>query len=83
MQPVKIDPSQPGQGIVNIVLAVLSLTEAPEMDIEEAILDADVLGFVVITSIDTENNRFTVLVPSAASLAGRVALTGSIQWQEA
>ncbi|KAG8811709.1 Cleavage polyadenylation factor subunit clp1 [Serendipita sp. 399] len=48
MQPVKIDPSQPGQGIVNIVLAVLSLTEAPEMDIEEAILDADVLGFIVI-----------------------------------
>lgn len=44
--PTRIDPSLPGSGIVNSILAVLSLTEAPSA--EEEIVDADVVGFIVM-----------------------------------
>lgn len=46
MQPVKIDPSQPGSRIVGSILAVSSLVGIPES--EEDIVDADVIGFIVM-----------------------------------
>lgn len=84
MQPVKIDPSQPGSGIVNTMLALLSLTAPsdPTASIDEEIIDSDVIGFIVITSMDMENRKMTVLAPSAANLTGKIALTGSIQWPD-
>ncbi|CCA66691.1 related to Pre-mRNA cleavage complex II protein Clp1 [Serendipita indica DSM 11827] len=50
MQPVKIDPSQPGSGIVNTMLALLSLTAPsdPTASIDEEIIDSDVIGFIVM-----------------------------------
>jgi len=46
MQPIKVDPSQPGSRIVGSILAVSSLVGAP--DSEEDIVDADVIGFIVM-----------------------------------
>ena len=43
---MKIDPSQPGSRIVGSILAVSSLVGVPES--EEDIVDADVIGFVVM-----------------------------------
>jgi len=46
MQPVKVDPSQPGSRIVGSILAVSSLVGIPESG--EDIVDADVIGFIVM-----------------------------------
>jgi hypothetical protein len=46
MKPTKIDPSQPGSRIVNSILAVTTLTEVPQA--EEDIVDADIMGFIVM-----------------------------------
>lgn len=80
MQPVKIDPSQPGARIVGSLLAVSSLVGVPES--EEDIVDADVIGFIVITSMDMEAKKMTVLAPVATGLSGRIVLTGSFEWQD-
>lgn len=45
-QPVRVDPSAPGSGLLNAVLAVLSTT-AKEM-YDEAILDCAILGFLIV-----------------------------------
>ncbi|PVG01138.1 hypothetical protein CPB86DRAFT_773489 [Serendipita vermifera] len=80
MKPTKIDPSQPGSRIVNSILAVTTLTEVPQL--EEDIVDADIMGFIVITAMDMDNKKMTILAPVASSLTGRIAITGSFQWQD-
>jgi polyribonucleotide 5'-hydroxyl-kinase len=34
------------------------------------------------TAMDMENKKMTILAPSASNLTGRIALTGSFQWQD-
>jgi len=83
MQPVKIDPSQPGSGLLNAVLALLA---PPNPDVneryDEEILDLTVAGFLIITSIDMPNRKMTVLSPSQGTLTGRTAIVGSFEWQD-
>jgi len=46
MQPVLVDPSQPGSGLMNGVLALLAPTEGP-MD-DDATVDTEVAGFIMM-----------------------------------
>jgi len=46
LQPVLLDLSQPGSGVVNSYLALLSIEDSHPTD--EGILDADVAGFIVM-----------------------------------
>ncbi|KZT61554.1 cleavage/polyadenylation factor ia subunit Clp1p [Calocera cornea HHB12733] len=88
IQPVLVDPSSPMQQsrLLNGVLALLAPLPAnviqDDLDLAQ-LLDRNVSGFLVITAVDQEQKTLTVLAPSAASLEGRVAMLGSIEWQEA
>ena len=49
MQPVPIDPSQPGSGLLNAVLALLAPQNPDENErYDEEILDLTVSGFLVV-----------------------------------
>jgi len=49
MQPVLIDPSQPGSGLLNAVLAILAPFNTDERErYDEEILDLTVMGFAVM-----------------------------------
>jgi polyribonucleotide 5'-hydroxyl-kinase len=50
MQPVSVDPSQPGSGLLNAVLALLAPASQPEgrEQYDEEILDLPVAGFLVV-----------------------------------
>ncbi|KAF8511121.1 Pre-mRNA cleavage complex II protein Clp1-domain-containing protein [Hysterangium stoloniferum] len=83
MQPVIIDPAQSGSGLLNAVLALLVQPDGGEIEKDdEAILNSDVAGFLVVTAIDTNSRQMTVLSPGPGSLHGRIALVGSLEWQE-
>ncbi|KAH7107704.1 Pre-mRNA cleavage complex II protein Clp1-domain-containing protein [Auriculariales sp. MPI-PUGE-AT-0066] len=84
VEAIPVDPSQPGSGLLNAVLALLSQSE---MDgdgdgHDQQLALHDIAGFVIITSIDITSRKMTVLSPTSGSLAGRVALVGSLEWQE-
>jgi polyribonucleotide 5'-hydroxyl-kinase len=100
MQPVVVDPSHGGSGLLNAVLALLAPVEDGLTD-ETAVLDSDVIGFLIVCvciiflqwfagsswkihsmSIDTTARQMTVLSPGPGSLQGRIALIGSLEWQE-
>ncbi|KAF5373911.1 hypothetical protein D9758_000774 [Tetrapyrgos nigripes] len=83
IQPVLVDPSQPGSGLLNAVLAILAPFNADENErYDEEILDLNVIGFVVVTNLDIALKKMTILSPSQGSLAGKTALIGSYEWQE-
>ncbi|PSS31060.1 hypothetical protein PHLCEN_2v2392 [Hermanssonia centrifuga] len=83
MQPLLVDPAQPGSGLYNAVLALLAPPNPDESErYDEEILDLHVVGFIVVTAIDIPNKRMTVLAPSQGSLAGRIVILGSFEWQE-
>ena len=49
MQPVKIDPSQPGSRLLNAILSVLIPSNPDENErYDEEILDLPVMGFIVV-----------------------------------
>jgi polyribonucleotide 5'-hydroxyl-kinase len=49
MQPVQIDPAQPGSGLLNSVLALLAPPNPDENErYDEEILDLNVVGFLVV-----------------------------------
>jgi polyribonucleotide 5'-hydroxyl-kinase len=49
MQPLLIDPSLPGSGLLNSILAVLGPPAEDEAErYDEEILDLHVLGFIVV-----------------------------------
>jgi len=49
MQPVPVDPSQPGSGLLNAVLAVLAPPNPDENErYDEEILDLTVTGFIIM-----------------------------------
>jgi len=77
LQPILVDPAQPGSGLLNSVLAILSNVEE-----SENIVETDVAGFAVVTALDITARKMTILSPVAGSLAGRKALLGSFEWQE-
>ncbi|KAL0946785.1 hypothetical protein HGRIS_012958 [Hohenbuehelia grisea] len=83
MQPVLVDPSQPGSGLLNAVLALLQPFNPDENErYDEELLDLPVMGFLVVTSIDVPNRKMTILAPNQGSVVGRTALIGSFEWQE-
>jgi len=94
-KPVKIDPSQPGSGLLNTLLAIL--TPIPEKTTlpaaigseskkpsptDEEILARDVAGFVLVNSIDIPHRRMTILAPSPGPPTGRTAIAGTFEWQD-
>ncbi|KAI0672749.1 Pre-mRNA cleavage complex II protein Clp1-domain-containing protein [Trametes maxima] len=83
MQPLLVDPSQPGSGLYNAVLAILAPPNPDESErYDEEVLDLPVVGYVVITAMDMPNKRMTVLSPTQSSLVGRTAIVGSYEWSE-
>ncbi|KAF8590063.1 Clp1-domain-containing protein [Ramaria rubella] len=80
MQPVLVDPAQSGSGLLNAVLALLVPSECAPTD--DMLLDSDVSGFLIVMSVDTNARQMTVLSPGPGSLQGRIALIGSLEWQE-
>ncbi|KAI0647520.1 hypothetical protein C8Q79DRAFT_959857 [Trametes meyenii] len=83
MQPLLVDPSQPGSGLYNAVLAILAPPNPDESErYDEEVLDLPVVGYVVITAVDMPNKRMTVLSPTQSSLVGRTAIVGSYEWSE-
>lgn len=84
MQPIALDPASPGSGMLNAIVALLTLPTHPEeMErYDEEVLDLPVLGFLAVTNIDTHNRRLTILSPSPGTFAGRTAIIGSFEWSE-
>ncbi|PCH37779.1 hypothetical protein WOLCODRAFT_135845 [Wolfiporia cocos MD-104 SS10] len=83
MQPLLVDPAQPGSGLYNAVLALLAPPNPDEAErYDEEVLDLPVVGYLAITALDIPNKRMTVLAPSQGSLVGRTAIVGSFEWQE-
>ncbi|KAL6301804.1 hypothetical protein BKA93DRAFT_795947 [Sparassis latifolia] len=83
MQPLVVDPALPGSGLYNAVLALLAPPNPDESErYDEEVLDLPIVGFTVVTALDIPNKRMTVLAPSQGSLAGRIAVVGSFEWQE-
>ncbi|EJD53335.1 cleavage/polyadenylation factor ia subunit Clp1p, partial [Auricularia subglabra TFB-10046 SS5] len=77
IQPTPVDPSLPGSGLLNAVLALLSPSPSGT---EQTLTDRDVAGFLVVTAIDITGRKMTILAPTTGSLAGRTALVGSLEW---
>ncbi|TFK76189.1 Clp1-domain-containing protein [Pluteus cervinus] len=83
MQPVIIDPSQPGSGLLNSVLGLLAPPNPDENErYDEELLDLTIQGFIVITNLDISKKRMTVLAPNQVSLVGKTAIVGTYEWQE-
>ncbi|KIJ41322.1 hypothetical protein M422DRAFT_48778 [Sphaerobolus stellatus SS14] len=80
MQPVLVDPAQSGSGLLNAVLALLPASDFPLDD--DAIVDSDVVGFIMVASIDIHNKQMTILSPGPGTFQGRTAIIGSLEWQE-
>lgn len=51
-----------------------------EVPYREEIAQREVLGFVVITAVDTLKRKYTILSPSPGKLPSTVAIAGSIEW---
>ncbi|KAG7448081.1 uncharacterized protein BT62DRAFT_930162 [Guyanagaster necrorhizus] len=82
-QPVLVSPSQPGSGLLNAVLALLSPFNPDENErYDEEILDLTVVGFLVITKLDIPQRKMTVLAPNQGSVIGKTAIVGSYEWQD-
>ncbi|KAJ3712227.1 Pre-mRNA cleavage complex II protein Clp1-domain-containing protein [Lentinula raphanica] len=83
MQPVLVDPAQPGSGLLNAILAVLAPYHPdPNERYNEELLDLTVVGFIVVTNLDIPHKKMTVLSPTQGSLVGKTAIVGSFEWQE-
>jgi len=83
MQPVSVDPAQPGSGLLNAVLALLAPPNADEAErYDEEILDLNVTGFLVVTNLDIPHRKMTILAPNQGSVAGKTAILGSFEWQD-
>ncbi|KAG6876795.1 Cleavage polyadenylation factor subunit clp1 [Termitomyces sp. T159_Od127] len=96
MQPVLVDPSQPGSGLLNAVLGVLAPPKPDEnKQYDEEILDLAVMGFIIVcvqsnprcllqifTHLDIPHKRMTILAPNQGSVAGKTAVVGSFEWQD-
>lgn len=85
LQPVEVDPAN---GLLNMVLGLLPPTpqtgskQEEEGFSDEELVTTDVVGFILVTAVDTVKRRMTILSPNPGSLAGRTALIGSFEWQD-
>ncbi|PFH54130.1 hypothetical protein AMATHDRAFT_135700 [Amanita thiersii Skay4041] len=83
MQPVHVDPTQPGSGLLNAVLALLAPLNPDENErYDGELLDLTVAGFLIITNIDIPRHKMTILSPNQGSITGRTAIVGTFEWQE-
>ncbi|KAF8633843.1 hypothetical protein AX15_001217 [Amanita polypyramis BW_CC] len=83
MQPVLVDPSHSGSGLLNAVVALLAPLNPDENErYDEELLDLTVAGFLVVTHIDIPRKKMTILSPNQGSVVGRTAILGSFEWQE-
>ncbi|KAF8660609.1 hypothetical protein AX16_001588 [Volvariella volvacea WC 439] len=83
LQPVLVDPAQPGSGLYNSVLALLAPPNSDENErYDEEILDLAVVGFLILMNLDVPNKKMTILAPNQISLTGRTVIVGSYEWQE-
>lgn len=83
MQPVPVDPSQPGSGLLNAVLALLAPQNPDENErYDEEILDLTVSGFLIVTNLGMQQRKMTILAPNQGSVVGKTAIMGSFEWQE-
>lgn len=70
MQPVPIDPSQPGSGLLNAVLALLAPFNPDENErYDEEILDLTVAGFIVMYVFDSHRWELPMIHERPAELA--------------
>ncbi|GJJ12566.1 hypothetical protein Clacol_006809 [Clathrus columnatus] len=82
MQPVLVDPTQSGSGLLNSVLALLPPKDEKQLD-DTAILESDVVvDYIHSTAIDIKAKQMTVLSPAPGALQGRIAIMGTLEWQE-
>jgi len=83
LQPLLVDPSQSSSGLLNSVLALLA-SPNPDGDghYDEELLDLHVVGFLIVTGLDTPNRKMTILSPGPGSFAGRTAVIASTEWQD-
>ncbi len=97
-QPVRVEPSQPGSGLLNAVLALLSSSNPDVEMYDEAILDCTIIGFLIMyvpttatsirpsqsarTKIDIPQRKMTILAPNQGSFIGKTAIVGSYDWQD-
>ncbi|KAF8350494.1 Pre-mRNA cleavage complex II protein Clp1-domain-containing protein [Amanita rubescens] len=83
IQPVPVDPSHPGSGLLNAVVALLAPLNPDENErYDEELLDLPVSGFLFVTHLDIPRKKMTILSPNQGSIAGRTAILGSFEWQE-
>jgi polyribonucleotide 5'-hydroxyl-kinase len=84
MQPITLDPTSPGSGLLNAIIALLALPTHPEETerYDEEVLDLPVSGFLAITNMDLPNRKLTILSPSPGTFTGRTAVMGSFEWSE-
>ncbi|KAJ1308731.1 hypothetical protein OPQ81_004422 [Rhizoctonia solani] len=78
VQPVRVDVES--GGILHSVLALLAPFDSSPSD--DRLLQQEVSGFLIVTAVDIPRRKITVLAPSQGSLVGRVALIGSLEWQD-
>ncbi|WVN90221.1 mRNA cleavage and polyadenylation factor Clp1 [Cryptococcus depauperatus CBS 7841] len=57
-----------------------SLDEEDEVPFKEEIGTREVMGYIVITAIDTFQQKYTVLSPNPGKLPSTIAIAGSIEW---
>lgn len=70
MQPVPIDPSQPGSGLLNAVLALLAPFNPDENErYDEEILDLTVAGFIVMYVFGSRGLGLPMIHERTAELA--------------
>lgn len=83
IQPVPIDPAQPGSGLLNAVLGLLAPPNPDESErYDEEILDLTVTGFLIITNLDIPHRKMTILAPNQGSVVGKTAVVGTFEWQD-
>ncbi|KAJ7583008.1 Pre-mRNA cleavage complex II protein Clp1-domain-containing protein [Mycena floridula] len=81
MQPVIVDPSQSGSGLLHAVLALMAPFNADENErYDEEILDLTVTGFLIVTNLDVVQKKMTILAPNQGSLVGKTAIIGTFEW---
>ncbi|KAF5358007.1 hypothetical protein D9756_001285 [Leucocoprinus leucothites] len=81
MQPIPVDASLSGSGLLNRVLAIMAPFNPDENErYDEEVLDLTVRGFVVVTGLDLKAKRMTILKPNRDSIAGKTAVVGTFEW---
>ena len=82
-QPVKVNPTQE---LHRSMLAVLAISEKDAALVEsgeklpQRLLKASVAGYVCVVSIEVEEDKMTLLSPSAGPLPSKYLLVGSVKF---